>query len=1010
MNWTDFFIKRPVFSIALTLLIVFAGLFSAAQLPLQLLPTIEIPQINIQTGYSGASTETMQNFITNPLESALSGIKGIDYMTSTSTQSSSSITIMMQNGLSTDAALTDISQKVNSVRGRLPEGIDDPIISKYNSDGDLVMLLAFTSRLMQREQVYDYLLRLVKPQLDYIDGVSQIEAWGNSFTMLLSLDPNALAAHNLTPLDVSTALNSQSLQGAPGTLQGSAQNLNLTTNSDMTTTEQFNHLLIKNDNGIATYLSDVGHATLGTADTTKMFYNGTPATLLAVQPQPGANPLSIAKQVKAVLPNIARTFPQGMAMHTVVDTTIYIKSSIKEVIKTLIEAVIIVSIVIFLFLGSLRAVLIPIVTIPVSLIGICFIMYALGFSFNTLTLLAMVLAIGLVVDDAIVVMENAFRHIENGETALEAALIGAREIAFSIIAMTLTLAAIFAPIAFSTGITGKLFSEFALCLAGSVIISGIVALTLSPMMCARIINVNYAHQALVKKIEFIFERIKNAYGKLLASVLRHKPWIIAIWLASLALCVYFYTSSQKELAPTEDQSFMQVIATAPKSIPPAMLEKESVLLNPMYQQFSEISSYVYIDGVPDTNQVMSFIQLKPWEDRKLSAMQFQPKLQSTLNNIANLKAMAFLPPSLPTPGGGPPIQFALKSIGDYKNLYEAAQTLEQAARQSGLFQFINDDLTYDQPVLHIDIDRNAAAAMNVNMDAITQSISALYGSGNLQYFNLEGQTYQVVMEPLAQKVINPDVLNQIQVRSNSGKLISLSALVNLRTEVEPSSLNQFQRMNAVTLSGVMIPGQSTSAGLAFLSQKTKELLPNNLVTDLSGSSRQYMQEGDRMLWLFLASFIAIFIVLAMQFESFRDPFIILLGSVPMAIMAALVPAKLNIVTINIYTQIGLLTLAGLISKHGIMLVKFANTLQMQGYDKATAIVEAARIRLRPILMTTLAIVFGGLPLVFSTGAGSVARFDIGIVIVLGMLIGTCFTLFVAPVLYLLFAAKRETQM
>ncbi len=1010
MNWTDFFIKRPVFSIALTLLIVFAGLFSAAQLSLQLLPTIEIPQINIQTGYPGASTENMQNFVTNPLESALSGINGIDYMTSSSTQSSSSITIIMQNGLSTDAALTDIAQKVSSVRGHLPEGIYDPIISKMNDNGDFVTLLAFTSRLMQPEQISDYLLRLVKPQLDYIDGVSNAQVWGNSFTLLLSLDPNALAAHNLTPQDVSTALSSQSVQGTPGVLQGTAQSLNLSTNSDMTTTKEFNHLLLKNNNGIATYLSDVGEATLGTNsnDVVKPFYNGEPATMLAIMPQPGANPLSIIKKVNTVLPDIVRAFPQGMAMHTVVDTTVYIKSSIKEVIKTLVEAIIIVSVVVFLFLGSLRAVFIPIVTIPVSLIGICFILYALGFSFNTLTLLAMVLAIGLVVDDAIVVMENAFRHIENGETALQAALIGAREIAFSIIAMTLTLAAIFMPIAFATGITGQLFSEFALCLAGSVIISGVVALTLSPMMCSRIINVNYAHQDFVKKIEFVFERVKNIYGKLLASVLRHKPWVIAIWLASLVLCVYFYTSSQKELAPTEDQGWVQVMATAPKSIPPALLEKESDALNAIYRQFPEIAGYIYINGIPDSNQLISHVLLKPWSERTLSAMQFQPKLQNALNDVVGLKIHSFLPASLHTPGSGPPIQFILKSIGDYKSLYEAAKTLEEAARKSALFQFIDDDLSYDQPVLHINIDRDAAAAMNVKMDAIAQSISYLYSSGYSQYFNLQGQTYQVVIQALAGKMINPDVLNQIQVRSETGKLIPLAGLITLDTQVEPSSLNQFQRMNAVTLSGMMAPGHSTSDGLAFLSQKTKELLPNNLVSDLSGASRQYMQEGNRMLWLFLASFIAIFIVLAMQFESFRDPFIILLGSVPMAVMAALLPAKLGIVTINIYTQIGLLTLAGLISKHGIMLVKFANTLQMQGYDKPSAIMQAAQIRLRPILMTTLAIVFGGLPLVLSSGAGSVARFDIGIVVVLGMLVGTCFTLFVAPVLYLLFAAKHSS--
>ena len=979
------------------------------QLPLQLLPTIEIPQIGIQTAYPGASTETMQNFVTNVLEDALSGIKGIDYMTSSSAQGNSMINIMMQNGVSTDSALTDVAEKVNSVRGRLPDGVYDPVITKASSNDQFVLLLGFTSDLMKREQVLDYLERLVKPQLAYIDGVADITLWGNLFTMLLTLDPNALAAHNLTPQDVATALNTQSVQGAPGTLYGSAQSLNLTTNSDMTTEEEFNHLLIKSSNGISTYLSDVGHAALGIngSDTVRAFYNGNPVTMLAVMPQPGANPLSIISKIEKVLPSVVKNFPQGLQLHEVVNSATYIKASIKEVIKTLIEAIIIVSIVVFLFLGSKRAVLIPIITIPVSLIGICLVMFGLDFSFNTLTLLAMVLAIGLVVDDAIVVMENIFRHIENGETALQAALIGTREIAFSIIAMTLTLAAIFSPIAFSSGITGKLFSEFALCLAGSVVVSGIAALTLSPMMCSRIINVDYAHQPFVKKIEAVFEAIKQTYARLLQFVIQHKNWILAVWLLALGLCVYFYISSQKELAPNEDQGYLQIIATAPKSIPPNELAKESQILNPTLQQFNKlISSYVYINGIPASNQILSFVSLKPWDERSVSAMQFQPQLQNALNGIADLKAFTFLPPSLPTPGGGAPVQFVLKSIGNYKSLYEAAQTLEKAARSSGLFQFVDDDLSYDQPTLHIDIDRTAAAAMNVTMDEITQAVSSLYSSGYSQYFNLQGQTYQVVLQPLMPKMINPEILNQIQVRSQSGKLIPLAGLVTLHTEVEPSSLNQFQRMNSVTLSAVMATGHSISEGLAFLSQQSKSLLGNQFISDVSGSSRQYEQEGNRMLWLFLAAFIAIFIVLAMQFESFRDPFIILLGSVPMAIMAALLPIKFNIATINIYTQIGLLTLAGLISKHGILLVKFANTLQEQGHDKISAIMGSAKIRLRPILMTTLAIVFGGLPLVLSSGAGRVARFDMGMVIVLGTLVGTCFTLFVVPVLYLLFAAKR----
>ena len=1013
MSWTDFFIKRPVFSIALSLLIVFAGLFAAVQLPLQLLPTIEVPIITINTSYLGASSQTMQNFVTNVLESALAGIKGINYMTSTSTQGSSDITITMQNGLDTDATLTDIAQKVNSVRGRLPQGIYDPVISKASQNDNFVMLMGFTSKLMGREQVSDYLLRLVKAPLESVDGVASAAVWGNQFAMMISLDPNALAAHNLTPQDITSALNNQNVQSAPGTFDGLGQSLNLATNSDMTTADQFNQLVIQSKNGMTTHLVDVGHAALGVSsnDYVKAYYNGDPTALIAVMPQPGANPLSIVKQVEALLPNITQALPDGLSMHEVVNTATYIQASIKEVIKTLFEALLIVSLVVFLFLGSLRAVLIPIVTIPVSLIGICFVMYTLSFSFNILTLLAMVLAIGLVVDDAIVVMENIFRHIEAGENAFNAAMIGTREIAFSIVAMTLTLAAIFAPIAFSSGITGKLFSEFALCLAGSVILSGIAALTLSPMMCSRIINRSYAHETFVQKIEHFFEYIKKHYEKLLRAALNHKPWIGAIWFCSLILCFYFYSSSPKELAPQEDQGYIQVIASAPTSITPDLMKAASENLNPIYRSFPSVKSYIYIDGIPSANQAISFVSLKPWGERHLSAMEFQPQLQAALNQMAALKAIAFLPASLPG-ASGMPVQFVIKSIGDYKTLYEAAKKLEQAARESGLFQFTNDDLTYDQPVLHLDIDRDAASAMDVNMNQITQAISSLYSSGYSQYFNMQGQTYQVVIQPLTHGSVNPDALNMIQARSNNGKLIPLSALLTMHTEVEPATLNQFQRMSAVTISGVMMPDKSISEGLNFLTQTAKQMLPHHLSTDVSGASRQYVQEGNRMLWLFLASFIAIFIVLSMQFESFRDPLIILFGSVPIALMAALIPIKLHMATINIYTQIGLLTLAGLISKHGILLVKFANDENIKGSSKIESIIRATKTRLRPILMTTLAIVFGSLPLVLSSGAGSVSRFDMGIVIIFGTLIGTGFTLFVVPVLYLWVSKERmalETQ-
>ncbi len=1005
-RWTDFFIQRPVFSISLALLIIFAGLFSLLQLPLQLLPTIEVPTITVSTAYPGASSDTMQNFVTNVLQNALAGIKGINDMTSTSAQNSSVITINMQTGVDTNAALTDIAQKVNSVRGQLPQGIYEPVISKTDPSDNFVMLLSFTSHEMSRPQISDYLMRMVKPQLESVDGVASAPVWGNLYAMHIDLNPIALSARNLSPTDVTNALSSQNVQGSPGTLEGVGANLNLSTNSDISSAEQFNQLIIKkSDNGATVHLQDVGNANLG-VDTDKVtaFYNGEPASMSVVMPQPGANPLTIVKHIQKLLPMLTQQFPEDLHLHEVVNVATFIKASVQEVIKTLVEALLIVSVVIFLFLGSPRAVLIPLVTIPISLIGICFFLYTLGFSINVLTLLAMVISIGLVVDDAIVVMENIFRHLERGGTAMNAAILGTREIAFSVIAMTITLAAIFAPIAFSTGITGKLFSEFAFSLAGSVIISGIAALTLSPMMCSRIINQEYSHQPFVQKIEKIFESVRRQYETLLHKALQHRRWILGIWGVSLLACVYFYTTTQKELAPQEDMGFLQVFGSAPNSASTSLLASYSQELNKIYQGFSEVKSYIYVNGIPAANQVISFVSLKPWGERNVTSGELQPQLQAQLNQVAGLKLVAIVPPVLPG-ASGMPVQFVIKSIGDYKSLYDAAQTLETVAKQSGLFLFINDDLSYDQPVLQLDIDRDAASATNVNIDQITQALSSLYSQGHFQYFNMQGQTYEVIPEALSAYHANPDLLNSISVRANTGTLIPLSALVTMHTKVEPSSLNQFQKFNAVMLSGVMTPGHSISEGLNFLQEKAQTLLPKAMSYDYGGTSRQFIQEGDRMLWLFLASFIAIFIILSMQFESFRDPLIILLGSVPMALMAALLPMKLGFATINIYTQIGLLTLAGLISKHGILLVKFANSQRLEGKPKVESIVDSAKIRLRPILMTTLATVFGSIPLILSTGAGRVSRFDIGIVIVCGMLLGTCFTLFVLPTLYYYFSGN-----
>ncbi|NNM58235.1 MAG: MMPL family transporter [Legionellales bacterium] len=1005
MKWIDFFILKPVMSISVILLIVFAGLFGWYKLPLRLFPKIEIPIITVSIDYPGASADTMKGFVTSVVENALSGITDVNFITSTSSEGHVDIILDMEMGANSDAALTNVMQQIASVRGQLPKDIDDPVITKAASDNNPILLFAFTSLQMSTPQIVDYLNRNIKPRLESVDGVATAEVLGSQYAMRIWLNPDEMAAYNLTTTDVVNALKSQNVQSTVGTLDGSSS-LNVSVNSELKDPSQFNNMIIKQEGDSIVRLRDIGNARLD-SETSKInaFYGKETAVMVFIQPQPGANPLTVISGVDAILPDIKQHLPSILKINTVVNSATYIKASIYEVIKSMMEAIIIVALVIYLLLGNIKSVIIPLVALPVSLIGVCFLLLVCGYSINLLTLLAMVLAVGLVVDDAIVVMENVHRHIEQGKNVLHAASEGTKEIAIPIIAMTLTLAAIFSPMIFSGGITGKLFSEFAFSLAGAVIISGIVSLILSPMMCSQLMISSSKESGITKFIDDKFLMIKNAYLRCLETVFNNKKMILVVWLVSIMGCLYFYGSTPKELEPKEDEGMMEVIGIAPDSTTTQFLEQNSQLLNRSYHDIPEIQSYTYINGIPTEHQVLSFIRLSPWGDRELSSMQLQPLLQQQINQIPGLDSVAIVPSVLPGTDGLP-IQFVIKSIGEYKSLYSVAEQLMQAARKSGLFLFVTDDLKYDQPVLQIKIDRDAASAMGVSIDAITSSLSTLLNEGKVQYFNMNDRSYEVIPQAYAGHRINPSQLGSIYIMNSSSQLVALSAFVSMKVTTEPEELNQFQKFNSVTISGVMSPKYSLSEGLDFLVNQAKQILPPSMSYDFSGNSRQFIQEGSHMLWLYLSAFIVIFIVLAMQFESFSDPLIILFGSVPMSLMAAMLPLKLGFASINIYTQIGLLTIAGLICKHGILLTRYANEARLAGVDKKQAIINAAAIRFRPIVMTTLAIMFGAFPLIVATGAGAASRFNMGIVIATGMTIGTLFTLLVLPVLYFYLSRKK----
>ncbi len=998
-RFTDIFIRRPVLASVVSLMLLLMGLSSIFMLPLQQYPTMTNTTITVTTAYPGSSAQNVQGFITTPLEASIGSANGIDYMTSSSIMGQSTITAYITLNYDPNEAMTDITGKVNAVLNELPKAAQSPTIQKSTGNTFPDIIVGFNSNTLSTQQISAYIANVFTPKVNALGGLSSVDIMGNQqYSMRIWLNSYKMAKLGITANDVFTALQAQNVQAAAGQLKSDYLYVQIQADTDLNLASQFNDMVISNQNGSLIRIKDIGYAELGSQSyNSQVYFNGQPAVFAGMFVADGANPLTVIDRVIQNLPDIGISAPPGLKIQVVYNSTDYIQASIDDVISTILEATLIVIVVIFLFLGALRSVLIPVITIPLSLIGVCFIMLALNFSLNLLTLLAMVLAIGLVVDDAIVVLENIYRHIEEGKTPLDAALLGAREIANPVIVMTTTLAAVYAPIGFLGGITGSLFKEFAFTLAGTVILSGIIALTLSPMLCSKIINRSVVEAPLVKKIDRIFIKIREAYRRRLTAVLNYRQIVLLVGAVVLASCAFLFMETKKELAPFEDQGYIMVFGNAPTAANLNYITQFNKQINTILAASNGAANTFTVDGFPSTNNLLAGTIYKPWGDRSQTTMKILPVLQQQLAAVPGIQLYSALNPPLPGVQGTP-IQFVITSTQSQADIYSYANTIITNAYNSGLFIFLNTDVMFDQPELDIHIDRDKAAMLNVSMSEIASALSAMLSDNYSNWFSLGGYSYQVIPQVQDDLRQTSQQLNQIYVKNASGQMMPLSTFVTYTTSVQPSTLNQFNQLNSVTIQGMLMPGVTVGQGLDYLTANAGSVLPKEMNINYAGQSLQFIQEGDSMVYAFMLALIIIYLVLAAQFESFRDPLIVLV-SVPMSICGALIPLYLGAATINIYTQVGLITLIGLISKHGILMVEFANKLQEQGTPPHEAIIESATIRLRPILMTTFAMVFGVVPLILASGAGAVSRFDVGLVIASGMTIGTCFTLFIVPTMY-----------
>ncbi|CAN5122675.1 MexW/MexI family multidrug efflux RND transporter permease subunit [soil metagenome] len=1008
MAFTDIFIKRPVLSLVVSLLILLIGFKAATSLGIRQYPKLSNTVVTITTSYPGASPDLMQGFITQPIEQAVASAEGVDYITSSSVQGTSTISVYIKLNVDPNSALTEVSSKVSSVRYLIPRESNDPVITKSTGQTTAVMYLGFASDELSGPQISDYLARVIQPILSTVDGVASADILGaQTLATRIWLDPARMAGRNVSPDDVAAAIRANNFQAAAGQSKGYFIVSNVTTNTDLTSIDQFKRMTVKAKDGGFVRLEDIAVVELGAQSTdSSVSLSGQQAIFIGVQSTPQGNPLNIVKGVRALFPEIERNLPPSLKMRVAYDSTKFIQSSIDEVRNTLVEAVVIVVIVIFLFLASLRSVIIPVVTIPLSLVGACILMLSMGFTLNLLTLLAMVLAIGLVFDDAIFVVENIHRHLEEGKSPVEASLVGAREIVGPVISMTITLAAVYAPIGFLGGLTGALFREFAFTLAGSVIVSGVVALTLSPMMCSVLLKSGGDHGRFAKAVDNVFGKVTRWYGRQLDRSLDYRP-ITAIFAATILFLVGFmYMNTSKELAPEEDQGILFSVTKAPQYANIDYSNYYGKKLDNAFASFPETDLRFIINGTAGPANGIAGMILKPWDERTRSSLKLKPLVQAELSKIEGVNAFAFNLPPLPGGPGGLPVQMVISTTSGFQAVFEQMDKLKKAARESGLFIVADSDLAFNQPVVRVNIDRSKANDLGINMAAVGTTLSTLLGGNYTNRFNLEGRSYQVIPQVPRELRLSPEALEKYYVATTGGRQVPLSTIVTIETMTNPNSLTHFNQLNSATFQAVPMPGVTVGKAVEFLEEQAKQL-PAGFSHNYLSDARQYVQEGNQLAVTFVFALIIIFLVLAAQFESLRDPLVILI-SVPMAISGALIPLFFGLATINIYTQVGLVTLIGLISKHGILMVEFANELQLkEGLDRRTAIEHAARVRLRPILMTTAAMVAGLLPLLTASGAGAASRFSIGLVVVAGMSIGTVFTLFVLPAVYTMIATDHR---
>ena len=1014
MKFTDIFIRRPVLAVSISLLIIILGLQAISKLAVREYPKMTTTVIQVSTVYPGADANLIQAFVTSKIEEAVAQADNVDYMSSSSRPSSSSITVKMKLNTDPNAALADVLAKVNSVRSELPSGIEDPTVTS-STGGSGIMYISFRSNKLDASQVTDYIQRVVKPQFFTVEGVASVDIFGASeYALRIWLDPQKMAAQNLSATQVMSALSSNNVQTAAGNDNGFYVVYKNKVDTTTKSVDEFSKLIVYSNGDKLVRLRDIADIELNkSSDNARAVANGSDSVVLAVNPTSSANPLTVAEKILPLYESIKNNLPDAIQTDILYDRTVAINNSIEEVVKTIIEATIIVLVVITMFIGSFRAILIPVITIPISLIGVIMMLQTLDFSINLMTLLALILAIGLVVDDAIVVLENVDRHIKLGETPFRAAIIGTREIAVPVISMTIALIAVYSPMALMGGITGTLFKEFALTLAGAVFISGIVALTLSPMMTSKLLKDHSAPSKLEERVNRTLTKINNAYTYVLGLVMANRKCMLVFAAAIFATLPVLFNSLSSELTPTEDKGAFLAIGSAPSNVNVDYVQAAMAPYQKILTDTDEVQFAMSISGVPSTNQSLNIVTLKDWKDRSRSQAKVLEELNNKAKAIPEVSVSGFAFPEIETGEQGAPIGFVISTSKGYEDLANVAGKFLEAMQKSGKFVYSSLDLKFDTAQMHIKIDREKAGTYGITMKQISATLGSFLSAATVERVDIDGRAYKIISQVKREDRLSPQSWDNYYVSAANGTSVPLSSLVSMTLEPQPSSLPRFSQLNSAVISAVPMPGSSIGDAIQWLKDSSKELLPQGYNYDFKGEARQLVQEGNALAVTFVLAVVIIFLVLAIQFESIRDPMVIMI-SVPLAISGALL--ALNAfgfvgkagATLNIYSQVGLITLVGLITKHGILMCEVAKEEQLNhGKNRIEAITEAAKVRLRPILMTTAAMIAGLVPLLYATGAGAVSRFSMGIVIVSGLAVGTLFTLFVLPVIYSYVASEHK---